>query len=210
MSSHAARAQSQPEPTAPQPGRFRWRVVDIVVASVVAVATGVLFWIWSSSWSAMSVPFAAFPPAAGLLTGVWCLAGPLGALIIRKPGAALYCELLAATVSALIGTQWGPQVLISGFIQGLGAELVFLLFFYRRFGIGVAILAGLGAGLFLGVSENIMYNVEWAFTWQAVYTVTASVSGALLAGLGAWLLVRALAASGALSAFAAGRSAREV
>src|SRR5690606_33954244 len=151
---------------------------------------------------AMSVPFAAFPPAAGLLTGVWCLAGPLGALIIRKPGAALYCELLAATVSALIGTQWGPQVLISGFIQGLGAELVFLLFFYRRFGIGVAILAGLGAGLFLGVSENIMYNVEWAFTWQAVYTVTASVSGALLAGLGAWLLVRALAASGALSAFA--------
>ncbi|GAA2009995.1 ECF transporter S component [Brevibacterium samyangense] len=190
--------------------RFSWRVVDIVVASVLAVAVGVVFWAWSASWSFLSLGFAAFPPAAGLLTGVWVLAGPLGALVIRKPGAALYCEVLAATVSAVLGTQWGLQVLVSGAVQGLGAELVFLLLAYKRFGLPAALLSGLGAGLFLAVSENLMYNALWAPSWQLVYAVCAAISGVVLAGLVSWLAVGAIARTGALSAFAAGRTAARV
>lgn len=196
--------------TTPQSSRLSWRVVDIVVASVLAVAVGLVFWGWSSLWSSISLIFTAFPPAAGLLTGVWVLAGPLGGLIIRKPGAAIYCEVLAAAVSAVLGTQWGAQVLISGFLQGLGAELVFLLFFYKRFGFGVALLAGLGAGAFLGIGENVLYHVEWAFDHQVIYAACAMVSGLVLAGLVAWLAVGALARTGALAAFAAGRTGREV
>ncbi|WP_349827212.1 ECF transporter S component [Brevibacterium litoralis] len=186
--------------------RLRWRVVDVVVASVLAVALGVVFWAWSTGWSVLSLPFAAFPPAAGLLTGIWVLAGPVGGLVIRKPGAALYCEVLAAAISAVLGTQWGMQVLVSGLIQGLGAELVFALLLYRRWGILPALLSGLGAGLFLAVGENVMYNALWAPTWQWVYAGCAAVSGIVLAGLLAHVLVRGLARTGALSAFAAGRT----
>lgn len=199
-----------PEPDPAPPSRLRWRVVDIVVASVLGVAVGVVFWVWSTAWSTLSLPFLAFPPAAGLLTGVWVLAGPLGAMIIRRPGAALYCEILAAAVSAVLGTQWGMQVLISGALQGLGAELVVLLLLYRRFGPVVTLLSGLGAGLFLGLGENLMYNTEWQPAWQLVYLAAAGVSGLVLAGGGTLLAVRALRRTGVLAPLASGRTAAEV
>ena len=191
----------------PVRSRSSWRVVDIVVASVLAVAVGVVFWAWSLAYGGVEAIVLAFPPIGGLYAGGWLIAGVLGGLIIRKPGAALYCEVLAAAVSGVLGTQFGLSVLLSGAIQGLGAELVFLLFLYRKFTLPVALLAGLGSGIFLGVSESILYKPEWAFQWQALYTVFTAVSGLVLAGLLSWLAVRALARTGVLSSFAAGRTA---
>ena len=98
--------------------------------------------------------------------------------------------------------------LLSGIVQGLGAELIFALFLYRRFGLPTAALAGVGAAaaawifeFFYGSSPNILKSLEF----NAIYLGTLVVSGAVLAGVVGWLLVRALAASGALSRFAAGR-----
>lgn len=193
------------ENTAP-PTR-QWRVVDIVVASVIAVAVGVVFAAWSAGYSGIALLTASFPPLAGLYSGGWLIAGVLGGLIIRKPGAAIYCEVLAAAVSALIGTQFGLTVLLSGAVQGLGAELVFLLFAYRKWNIFVALLAGLGAGLALGIGENILYNALWTFEFKLMYMVFASISGIVIAGLLSWLAMRGLAKTGVLSAFAAGRTA---
>jgi energy-coupling factor transport system substrate-specific component len=196
-----------PTKHAPLRRRLEWRVVDIVVASVVAVAVGVVFFAWSAGYSGVTLLTSAFPPLMGLYTGGWLIAGVLGGLIIRKPGAAIYCEVLAAAVSALLGTQFGLSVLLSGFIQGLGAELVFLLFLYRKWNLGVALLAGLGAGIALSVSENILYNALWTVDYQLMYIVFASVSGVVIAGFLSWLAVRGLARTGVLSSFAAGRSA---
>ncbi|MCC9173589.1 ECF transporter S component [Arthrobacter sp. zg-Y179] len=195
-----------PDRTRPAAAGRSWRVVDIVVASVLAVAVGVIFWAWSLGYAGVSALTAAFPPLAGLYTGGWLIAGVLGGLIIRKPGAAIYCEMLAAAVSGVLGTQFGLSVLLSGFLQGLGAELVLLLFLYRRFSLPVALLAGLGSGLFLGLSENVLYNVEWAAQWQLLYVLLTCVSGAVIAGGLSWLAVRALARTGALAPFASGRT----
>lgn len=185
----------------------RWRVVDIVTASVLSVAVGVVFWAWSLGAGGISALTAAFPPLLGLYTGGWLIAGVLGGLIIRKPGAAIYCEVLASAVSMVLGTSYGLSVLLSGAVQGLGAELVFLLFLYRRYTLPVAALAGLLSGVFLGVSENILYNVEWAAQWQGLYVAFAAASGLVIAGLASWAAMRALARTGALSQFAAGRAA---
>lgn len=194
-------------PSGAAPSTRQWRVVDIVVASVIAVAVGVVFAAWSAGYSGISVLTAGFPPLSGLYTGGWLIAGVLGGLIIRKPGAAIYCEVLAATVSALIGTQWGMATLLSGAIQGAGAELVFLLFAYRKWNLSVALLAGLGAGLALSISENILYNALWTIEFKLMYVVFASISGVVIAGLLSWLALRGLAKTGVLSAFAAGRTA---
>ena len=207
-SSSAAPSAQHVPPVRNAASSRRWRVVDIVVASVLAVAVGVIFWAWSLGYAGISALTAAFPPLAGLYTGGWLIAGVLGALIIRKPGAAIYCEMLAAAVSGVLGTQFGLSVLLSGFIQGLGAELVFLIFLYRRFTLPVALLAGLGSGVFLGLSENVLYNLEWAAQWQLLYVILTAVSGAVIAGGLSWLAVRALARTGALAPFAAGQTGK--
>ena len=194
---------------------WRWRVVDIVVAAVLGVAIGLVFWGWNTiGYAWFGAADALTPGLGGIAVGIWLLGGVVGGLVIRKPGAALVVELVAAIVSMLIGNVWGVSTVLSGIVQGLGAEIIFALFFYRRFGIAVAALAGVGAAvaawvfeLFYGSSPNILKSVEF----NTIYLVSVVVSGAILAGVVGWLLVRALAVTGALNRFAVGREhVREV
>jgi energy-coupling factor transport system substrate-specific component len=187
------------------PQTRKWRVVDYVTTAVLGIAVGLVFWVLALSWKVLELAFQAFPPSIGLIAGLWVLAGPLAGAIIRKPGAALLCELIAAVVEALLGSHFGATVLLSGLVQGLGAELVFAAFGYRRFTLWVTSLSGLLAAAFMAVSENIMYNAEWQFGYQLTYTVCAIISGLVISGIGAWFAYRAIAKTGALSSFASGR-----
>ena len=193
--------------TASRRPSLRWRVVDIVVASVLAVAGGLVFVLWNSvGYSVVTTPFeAALPGLQALFHGVWLFPGVLVALVVRKPGAALYGEIVAASVSALIGTEWGPLTLLSGLIQGLGAELVLAFFLYRAWGLIPALLAGAGAGVAMVALDLTVWYAGAAPEFMAVYAVCGVISGLLFAGLGAWLLMRGLARTGALNRFAAGR-----
>lgn len=187
-----------------------WRVVDIIVATILAVACALLFVVWNTiGYAGFNALDALTPGFGGLVVGFWLIGGVLGGIIIRKPGAALYVEALAASLSAAMGSQWGIETLYSGLAQGLGAEIIFLLFFYKRFGLGVSMLAGAFAGvgawtLELFLSGNIAKSVEFL----VIYLGCLVVSGAVLAGLVGWLLTRGLARTGALDRFAAGREAR--
>jgi energy-coupling factor transport system substrate-specific component len=194
MSKSVAGNSANPR-TAP---KSTWRVVDIVVASVLSVAVGVIFWLWSAGYGFIAALTVAFPPIGGLYGGGWLIAGVIGALVIRKPGAALYCELVAAIVEALLGSSFGFTVLLSGLVQGLGAEIIFAVFRYRRFTLPVALLAGALSGVAMGINDSLVYNVEWAFVWKLVYTLFGAISGATIAGLLSWLAVRGLARTGAL------------
>ncbi|QCU77291.1 hypothetical protein E7744_02975 [Citricoccus sp. SGAir0253] len=195
----------------PVPTRRNWRVVDIVVAAVIAVASGVIFWAWNLAYAGIGGLFFAFPPSAGLVAGMWLFPAVLGGLVIRRPGAALFTELVAAAVSALLGSQWGLTVLASGLVQGLGAELVLLAFLYRRFTLPVALLAGLATGVFGGVNDAFVQNwfPEYTLEWKWIYVACVGVSGLVIAGLLSWLATRALAATGALSALASRGAHRE-
>jgi len=189
-----------------RPTFARWRVVDIVVASVIGVASGIIFVAWNVLSTPVTDPLKALLPGLQALGGgFWLFAGVLTALIVRKPGAALYGEIVAATVSALIGNQWGPLTLVSGATQGLGAELVFLIFFYANWRAYVALLAGAGAGLAMALTDLTLWYPGSGTLFITVYTISAMVGGALIAGLLSWLAARGIARTGALNRFASGR-----
>ncbi|WP_394281191.1 ECF transporter S component [Corynebacterium sp.] len=191
-----------------QPRSLKWRVIDIVTAAVLAVACGLIFWLWNLVGYAGFTALDTFTPGfGGLVAGTWFLGGVLGGLVIRKPGAALFVELVAAIVSAVLGSQWGVETLYSGIAQGLGAELVFAAFAYRQFTLPVAVLAGIGSAvgaflLELFTSANLAKTLEF----NLIYLSCLAVSGAVLAGVLGHILVKALAQTGALDRFAAGRT----
>ncbi len=186
--------------------RFRWRVVDIVVASAIGVAAGLVFFAWNLIYSPLTAPLeAALPGLQALMYGVWLFAGVLGGLIIRKPGAAVFVEVVAATVSALLGAQWAFLTLEAGLVQGLGAELIFLLFFYSNWRAFVAVLAGAASGLAMAINDLILWYPGASVEFALIYGASAIISGGFIAGLGSWALARGLAKTGALNRFAAGR-----
>ena len=191
---------------------LRWRVIDIVTAAVLGVACGLIFVAWNPvGGAAFDVLGKVLPGLGGLAAGIWLLGGTLGGYVIRKPGAALFVELLAATVSMALGSQWAIATLYSGFAQGIGAEIVFALVAYRRFNVWVAAAAG---GLSFACEWFLELftegNLAKEVSFNVVYLVSGVASGIVLAGLLAWALTNALAKTGALDRFASGRGAREL
>lgn len=192
------------------PSRGAWRTVDIVVAAVVAVAFGVVFVAWNALYVAATPIFTALPPAQATLYGVWLLPGVLVGLIVRRPGAALFGGFVAAAVSALIGSQWGIDALVSGALQGGGAELAFAIGLYRAWNLPFAMLAGALAGVGAVIHDLLIYYPDTGLDFWAVYTAATVLSGVVIGGIGAWLILRALVRTGVLADFAAGREQGEV
>jgi energy-coupling factor transport system substrate-specific component len=187
-----------------------WRTVDLLTIAFLGAAIGIAFWGWGVFYNGpLSAIKFTFLPAAGLFAGPWFLAGVIGGLVVRRPGAALLCEVVAALVSMIPGTEWGATVLVSGIVQGLGAELAFALLGYRFFGVFAAVLAGALSGPFAATYESLTWAKDWALNWKFAYAGILAVSGAGWAGLGGWALTKALASAGALGAFPAGQEARE-
>ena len=188
-------------------GPLRWRAIDIVTLAVCGVAFGVAFWGWDVLlYEPVKLALSAFPPAGELTLGVWLLPAVFGALLVRRPGAALLIEMIAANVEMLLGNQWGALVLVSALLQGLGVEVAVALFRWRVWTPLVAVLGGLLAATFEIVGyEWWMYVAEYSWGWKLAYLGFGLVSGAIIAGLGAWALVKAIAATGALDAFPPGR-----
>ena len=186
---------------------YKWRVVDIVVAAVIAIASGVIFWAWDIVSSVPMTPLEAITPGlAGLVNGMWLFAGPLAAIIVRKPGAALFAETVAAFLELLMGNQWGVGgSLIVGIIQGLGAEIGFAIFLWKKWNLGTTILSGALAGVGCW-AYYWATNPGWALAYVATYLVTSIISGIVIAGALMWFLHKAIAATGALDRFPSGRS----
>jgi energy-coupling factor transport system substrate-specific component len=189
----------------------QYRTIDLVTITTLAVAFGVIFWGWGKAYASLSgLAVFGYPPSSAVLAGPWLAAGVVGGLIVRKPLAAFATEFLAAAVSTVVigGTEWGWTVFASGFFQGLGAELIFLLVFYKRFGVAIAMAAAAGAAVIEAFYEWTQpFTSAWDFGYKLAHLGFLTASGVVVAGLGGWLLVRALAQTGVLDAFGPGREA---
>lgn len=183
----------------------RFRTVDLLVTVLIGAAFGVAFLGYGQLYTLIGPLTAAFKPAEGLLAGIWFLPAILAGLIVRKPGAALLAEMIAAVLSMLLGSQWGWGTAISGLMQGGGVELAFLLTRYRRFTLPVAMLGGVFSAVLEWGWEKVAYYQEMSWAFSGTMLVFFVLSGALLCGALGWAATRALVATGAVDTLAAGR-----
>jgi energy-coupling factor transport system substrate-specific component len=189
-----------------QPTTRRWRTVDIVVAAVIAVTFGVIFQVWNVIWQGSDGPFAFYPPLQAAMYGIWLVPAVLAGVIVRRPGAAVFTETVAAAVSVLLGSPYGGMAIVQGAVEGAGSELGFAATRYRSFGPTTAALAGTLGGLAATLFDILYWypDTSWA-AFRIPYLLIGTASCLLIAGLGAHYLTRALAGTGVLDRFPAGR-----
>ena len=201
----------------------------IVTVAFLGAAIGVAFWGWGVFYNgpvtALKIGYA---PLMGLLVGPWFLAGVVGGLV----------RAATRSGPALRGRR-GPRLDAPGHgVGGDGARVRHPPGARGRAGLRDPRLPGVrprcrdarrdalgaaGVGLrgrrrpgILGrrpvlsvLADGGGWYAEWVVRDKLVYLGAMVVSGAVLAGLVGWLLVRALARAGALSAFPAGQEHRE-
>lgn len=183
----------------------RWRTRDIVVTAVIGVAFGVVFWAWGIAWGPLDAVFAAAPWAKDLLYAVWLVPAVLAPLIVRKPGAALFAEMVAAILSVLLGSQWSIDTLLSGFVQGAAAELVFAFTLYRIWTFPVLAVAAIASAAAAWIHDWVLYYASVATSLQLVRGLMMAISAVLIVAAGSVWLVRALRETGVLDGFPGGR-----
>jgi energy-coupling factor transport system substrate-specific component len=176
-----------------------WRTRDIVVAAVIGVAFGVAFVAFGAVWKA----FEFLGPAQNILYAVWLMPAIVGAMVIRKPGAALFCEMVAAGLSALLGSQWGVDTLLSGFVQGAAAEIVFAMTLYRIWSWPVLAAASLASAAAAWVHDWVVWFPTLGVDAMLVIGGFMAVSAVAVLPAAAILLVRALREAGVLEGFPA-------
>ena len=135
-----------------------------------------------------------------LIYGVWFMAATIAAYIIRKPGAALITEVLASAIELLMGNSGGATVVLTGLIQGVGCELGFAVFRYRKY-----TLSGVFAAVCIFCYE--LYYLSYyllAPTMLAAQLAVRFASAVVFSGVIAKLACDGLARTGVLRSYAVG------
>jgi energy-coupling factor transport system substrate-specific component len=173
-----------------------WKLSEIVILLVLAVALGILWWGWTFFTAVMS-PLGSIG-LNYLFVGLWFTGGTLVPYLIRKPGAALLGEVAAAFVESFI-TQWGITAVLWGLAQGIGCEIVFAATRYRKYNVTMLMLAGALAGVFSYILDFFYSHYAGLQGWViAVQVASIIVSGAVLGGLLAYLIGRGIIKTGVL------------
>jgi energy-coupling factor transport system substrate-specific component len=180
-------------------GPTAWRTRDIVVVAVIAVAFGVFFWAFGLAWSGLGV----LGPLQNVLYAGWLLPAIVAPLVVRKAGAALFAELVAAGLSMLIGSQWSVDTLLSGLLQGAAAEIVFALARYRTWSAPVVAGASLAAAAAAFVHDWLVYYATYDAGALIPIAVFMAISGLVVLPIVAIAIVRALRGTGVLEGFPA-------
>lgn len=191
------------------PNRSVWTLRETLIVAALGAVFGVMYLGWVQVWLVLQAIFG--PVTMDVVMGFWFIVSIIAAAIIRKPGAALVSEVLAAAIQVLLGSPAGLLLLLTGLVQGAGAEAVFAATRWRRYTLPVLMAAGMGAAVF-----------SFAYTWVrfdygslapgllVAMFVLRLASGALLGGLLGHLIVRGLYRTGVLSGLAIDRDTRAV
>ncbi|MFC4023557.1 ECF transporter S component [Oceanobacillus longus] len=185
-----------------------WRFKEIVVMAALSVVFGVVY--------------LAFLPVGGVLVGffgpigydfifgIWFIVSIIVAYIIRKPGAAFLSETIAAMIEVLIGNAIGPMLIVTGMVQGIGAEAVFAATRWKNYSAWVLMAAGVGSAVTSFVYGYFMSGyAALAPEYVTAMFIVRMISGALIAGLLGKALSDGLAQTGVLSSFALGKEHRK-
>lgn len=198
-------AEHQQSP-AGQSAVSRWSMRDLVFMVVLAAVFGFAYWALVQAWNGLAIVMGPIGDLSEhVLFGGWLLVAPIAVAVIRRPFAGVFAEILASVIEVVfLGSPVGPTLVIAAAIQGGGSELPFALGRYKRFGWSLFAVSGLlGAGLVFFYSG---FRAGWY--GQDIFflrLVIQAVSGVIMGGLFAKVIVNGLARTGVVDNFAIGR-----
>lgn len=188
-----------------------WKLKDVLLIAICAVLFGVIYlgctYVGGILYGILT-PFGMASLGYEPFYGIYFMAGAFGVYVMRKPGAGLIAELLAAVLECLFGNYFGPIIILSGLVQGLGFELLVALKRYKKFDrltmIQGAVLCSV---LTLGYNLVISGYNQIAVPVLALMLAVRLVSAIVFDGLVTPLLADGLVKAGVLKGYAVAQDA---
>lgn len=188
-------------------GASQWSQREIVVVAAIGVVFGMLYLAWVQLW--LFVQALTGPLAMEVLFGFWFIASIIAAYIIRKPGAAFIAEVIAGIAEVMTGNPSGVILLLTGVIQGLGAEVPFALTGWRNYSLPVLLASGASAAIFSFIYNWFRFSY-WELNVGLLITMLLLrvLSGVILGGWLGKVVANRLYRTGVLQGLAIDRAKR--
>ena len=197
---HAPTDSNGPLPPALRPG---WTIRETVTVAIIGVVFAFLYLGWVQVWLILQSVFG--PLTMDVLMGFWFSASMFAAYLIRKPFVALSTAMITAVVQIIAGNPSGAILLLTALVQGAGSEVPFALSRWKRYSLPIMMAAGAMAAVFSFIYTWFRFSYgELDTSLVTLMAVTRVISGAVLGGLLAWLLARAVHKTGVTSGLAVG------
>ena len=183
-----------------------WKLKDVLLIAICAVLFGVIYLgctyvggILYGVLTPMGMASLGYEP----FYGIYFMAGAFGIYVMRKPGTGLIAELLAAVLECLYGNYFGPIIILSGLVQGLGFELIIALKRYKKFD-RMTMMQGAVICSVLTMGYNLIISgySKIALPVLALMLVVRIISAVIFDGIVTPLLADGLVKAGVLKGYA--------
>lgn len=177
---------------------------EVVIVAMVAAVIGVIYTLLDYAYMPLSAVLGTV--FMELTFGIYLLSASLPMYIVRKPGFAVFGGLVTAGVNLLLGSPYGLQLVLAGFLQALGMELAYAVGKYKG-SMKEMVIGSILSAILVLCRDGFMWGTPWAYgTSIAIGVVVVRLLSATVIGI---ILVKvitaALVKTGVLKGFACTR-----
>ncbi len=187
-----------------------WKLQEVIFVAMLCVVFGVVYLAatyLSTGLVAVFTPMGIGPMGYEVVFGVWFMVSTLAPYIIQRPGVAIVSEIIAAVIEVLLGNMFGPMVIVTGIVQGVGAEAAFAIGRYKSFTMRDMLLASVLCCVVSFLWSFIRSGyLAFSVPVLVLFFVVRLVSSVVFAGLLSKAIGDGLAKTGLLKGYALGRS----
>ena len=187
-----------------------WKLQEVIFVAMLCVVFGVVYLAatyLSTGLVAVFTPMGIGPMGYEVVFGVWFMVSTLAPYIIQRPGVAIVSEIIAAVIEVLLGNMFGPMVIVTGIVQGVGAEAAFAIGRYKSYTMRDMLLASVLCCVVSFLWSFIRSGyLAFSVPVLVLFFVVRLVSSVVFAGLLSQAIGDGLAKTGLIKGYALGRS----
>lgn len=187
-----------------------WKLQEVIFVAMLCVVFGVVYLAatyLSTGLVAVFTPMGIGPMGYEVVFGVWFMVSTLAPCIIQRPGVAIVSEIIAAVIEVLLGNMFGPMVIVTGIVQGVGAEAAFAIGRYKSYTMRDMLLASVLCCVVSFLWSFIRSGyLAFSVPVLVLFFVVRLVSSVMFAGLLSKAIGDGLAKTGLIKGYALGRS----
>ena len=187
-----------------------WKLQEVIFVAMLCVVFGVVYLAatyLSTGLVAVFTPMGIGPMGYEVVFGVWFMVSTLAPYIIQRPGVAIVSEIIAAVIEVLLGNMFGPMVIVTGIVQGVGAEAAFAIGRYKSYTMREMLLASVLCCVVSFLWSFIRSGyLAFSVPVLVLFFVVRLVSSVVFAGLLSKAIGDGLAKTGLIKGYALGRS----
>jgi len=185
---------------------YAWQLKDVILASLISVLFAVVCFATVHSVifaiTPLVAPFGFGDIAIEFVFGIFFFSAIFSAYIMQKPGVAVIVGTMTGLIQVLMGSAFAGTVVVSAFVQGLGAEVIFALFRYKRWNLLTILLAAVSMTVFsfvLAWYRGLWVDLDFGFV--ATRFVIRLISALVISGVVSKFLADRLARAGVLKSY---------